>query len=82
MDISMKTTDTLIKDIYKLMQNKTPDSAVDVEAAIDSFGEACKDLMRKEFGNSKNFDSRKLRMSNIGKNAVTYLSQVHVRTLD
>lgn len=63
----MKTTDTLIKDIYKLMQNKTPDSAVDVESAIDSFGEACKKLMRKEFGNSKNFDSRKLRMSNIGK---------------
>ena len=67
MDTLMKTTDTLIKDIYKLMQNKTPDSAVDVEAAIDSFGEACKDLMRKEFGNSKHFDSRKLRMSNIGK---------------
>ena len=63
----MKTTDTLIKDIYKLMQNKTPDGAIDAEAEIERFGEACKDLMRKEFSNGRNFDSRKLRMSNIGK---------------
>ena len=67
MDISMKTTDTLIKDIYKLMQNKLTDSEVDAEAEIDKFGEACKDLMRKEFLNGKRSDSRKLRMSNIGK---------------
>ena len=63
----MKTTDTLIKDIYKLMQNKLTDSEVDAEAEIDKFGEACKDLMRKEFLNGKRSDSRKLRMSNIGK---------------
>jgi hypothetical protein len=67
MDISMKTTDTLIKDIYKLMQNKLSDSKVDAEAEIDKFGEACKDLMRKEFLNGKRSDNRKLRMSNIGK---------------
>lgn len=63
----MKTTDTLVKDIYKLMQNKLTDSEVDAEAEIDKFGEACKDLMRKEFLNGKRSDSRKLRMSNIGK---------------
>jgi len=67
MGILMKTTDTLIKDIYKLMQNKLLDSKVDAEAEIDKFGEACKDLMRKEFLNGKRFDNRKLRMSNIGK---------------
>ena len=63
----MKTTDTLIKDIYKLMQNKLTDNEVDAEAEINKFGEACKDLMRKEFLNGKRSDSRKLRMSNIGK---------------
>ena len=49
------------------MQNKLSDSKVDAEAEIDKFGEACKDLMRKEFLNGKRSDNRKLRMSNIGK---------------
>ena len=63
----MKTTNTLIDDIYKLVQYKRPDSSVDAEKVIDDFGEACKALMRKEFTQRGNFDSRKLRMSNIGK---------------
>ena len=63
----MKTTNTLIDDIYNLVKFKSPDRSVDAEQIIDDFGEACKDLMRKEFTSRGNFDSRKLRMSNIGK---------------
>jgi len=45
----MKTTNTLIDDIYNLVKFKSPDRSVDAEQIIDDFGEACKDLMRKEF---------------------------------
>ena len=62
-----KTVNTLIDDIYDLVKFKSPDRSVDAEQIIDDFGEACKDLMRKEFTSRGNFDSRKLRMSNIGK---------------
>ena len=44
----MKTTNTLVDDIYKLVQYKSPDRSVDAEKIIDDFGEACKALMRKE----------------------------------
>jgi len=40
---------------------------VDAEAEIENFGEAVKDLMRKEFTDRGGFDARKLRMSNIGR---------------
>ena len=63
----MKTTNTLVDDIYKLMKTKNVDKSVDAEAEIDRFGEAVKDLMRKEFTNRGPFDGRKLRLSNIGK---------------
>ena len=63
----MKTTNTLVDDIYNLVQYKSPDRSVDAEQIIDDFGEACKALMRKEFTQRGNFDGRKLRMSNIGK---------------
>jgi hypothetical protein len=63
----MKTTYTLIDDIYNLVKFKSPDRSVDAEQIIDDFGEACKDLMRKEFTQRGSFDARKLRMSNIGK---------------
>ena len=62
-----KTINTVVDDIYKLMKTKNIDKSVDPEAEIDRFGEAVKDLMRKEFINRGPFDGRKLRLSNIGK---------------
>lgn len=63
----MKTVHTLVDDIYKLVKTKRPEQGVDAEAEIENFGEAVKDLMRKEFINRGGFDARKLRMSNIGR---------------
>lgn len=57
---------TLVEDIYALVDSKRPPKEVDVEAEIEKFGEAVKDLMKKEFL-SRSFDSRKLRLSNIGR---------------
>ena len=44
-----KTIDTLVEDVYKLMKDRNSDKSVDVETEIDKFGEAMKDIMRKEF---------------------------------
>jgi len=63
----MKTTKTLVKDIYKMMETKDADPSVDVEAEIEKFGEAVKELMRTEFGREKRQDKRTLRLSNIGR---------------
>ena len=63
----MKTVNTVVEDIYSLMTTKQPDGSVDVEQEIDKFGEAVKELMRKEFTPRTSFDDRKLRLSNIGK---------------
>ena len=63
----MKTIHTLVDDIYSLVKTKRPEKGVDAEAEIENFGEAVKDLMRKEFTNRGGFDARKLRMSNIGR---------------
>ena len=65
--MSNKTIHTLVDDIYKLVKTKRPEKGVDAEAEIENFGEAVKDLMRKEFTNRGSFDARKLRMSNIGR---------------
>ena len=62
-----KTTDTLIDDIYHLVSTGEIEDGVDVEAEIDKFGEAIKDLMRTEFGRDKKEDRRTLRLSNIGR---------------
>jgi len=62
-----KTTDTVVQDIYALMESKDADPSVDVEAEIDKFGESVKALMRTEFGRKKREDNRKLRLSNIGR---------------
>ena len=62
----MKTTHTLVRDIYKLVSTKETAEDVDIDACIDQFGEKVKDLMRQEF-TQKRDDSRKLRMSNIGR---------------
>ena len=65
--MSNKTIHTLVDDIYSLVKTKRPEKGVDAEAEIENFGEAVKDLMRKEFTNRGGFDARKLRMSNIGR---------------
>jgi len=63
----MKTIHTLVDDIYSLVKTKRPEKGVDAEAEIENFGEAVKDLMRKEFTDRGGFDARKLRMSNVGR---------------
>ena len=62
----MKNIHTLIDDIYRLVETKETPEDVDIEACIESFGEGVKTLMRNEF-TKKRDDSRKLRMSNIGR---------------
>jgi len=61
-----KNVFNLVGDIYKVIETKRPDSSVDAEAEIEKFGEAIKALMHKEFI-SRSYDSRKLRLSNIGR---------------
>ena len=63
-----KNMDTLIEDIYTLMINRNTGDGVDVEEEIDKFGEAMKDIMRKEFLPGGRRDGRKLRLSSVGKN--------------
>jgi len=69
----MKTVNTVVEDIYSLMTTKQPDEAVDVEQEINKFGEAVKELMRKEFSPRDSFDDRKLRLSNIGNSLLEIL---------
>ncbi len=64
-----KSKDTLVEDIYSLMFSKKADDSVDVEAEIEKFGEAMKDIMKKEFlPKTRKWDGRKLRLSSVGKN--------------
>ena len=63
-----KTIYSLVDDIYTLMENRNTPEGVDVDAEIDRFGEAMKDLMKKEFKPQPFRDGRKLRLSSIGKN--------------
>ena len=63
----MKTVNTVVDDIYELMTTKAAGESVDVEAEIDKFGEAVKQLMRTEFMPDAPRDGRKLRLSNIGR---------------
>ena len=62
----MKNIHTLISDIYKLVETKEVSEGVDIEHCIEEFGEGVKSLMRQEF-TQKRDNSRKLRMSNIGR---------------
>lgn len=62
----MKTVDTLVSDIYELVSTKDVSESVDIDECIDQFGERMKDLMRQQFKEQRD-DSRKLRMSNIGR---------------
>jgi len=60
------STDTLVEDIYQMIDTKEIPDGVDVEEAIETFGENVKSILRNNITESK-FDRRKLRMSNIGK---------------
>tara|TARA_R110000772_G_scaffold20336_2_gene56392 strand:+ start:771 stop:1646 length:876 start_codon:yes stop_codon:yes gene_type:complete len=62
-----KSIYTLVSDIYTLMENRNTPKTVDVDAEIERFGEAMKNLMKKEFKPQGQRDSRKLRLSAIGK---------------
>ena len=62
-----KSIYTLVDDIYNLMENRNTPEGVDVDAEIEKFGEAMKDLMKKEFKPSGRYDGRNLRLSAIGK---------------
>jgi hypothetical protein len=72
-----KSIYTLVDDIYKLMTTKEADESVDVEAEIDKFGEAVKDLMRTEFARDRKRDTRTLRLSNIGRDDRYLWNLVH-----
>lgn len=63
----MKSIYTVVDDIYALMENRNTPEGVNVEAEIERFGEAMKNLMKKEFLPSRGYDGRNLRLSAIGK---------------
>jgi len=63
-----KTLDTLVGDVYNLMKNRNVAEGVDVHKEIEHFGEAMKDIMKKEFLPNNGYSSRgNLRLSSIGK---------------
>jgi len=60
--------ESLVDDIYALMKDRNTAYGVNPEEEIEKFGEAMKDLMKKEFLPSKRgYDGRKLRLSSVGK---------------
>ena len=59
-------TDTLVDDIYRMIDTKEIPDSVPIEQVINDFGENVKQILRNNITESK-FDKRKLRMSNIGK---------------
>ena len=59
-------TDTLVEDIYRLVDTKVVAEGVDVEKVIEEFGENMKSILINNI-TAHEFDKRKLRMSNIGK---------------
>jgi hypothetical protein len=61
-----KSVYNLVDDIYKLVSTKEVPEGVDLDSAIETFGENVKNLMRKEF-TPEDRDGRTLRMSNIGR---------------
>jgi len=59
-------TDTLIQDIYDLIDTKEIPEGVNVEKVLDQFVENMKEILLNNITEHKK-DNRKLRMSNIGK---------------
>tara|TARA_R100000900_G_scaffold37524_1_gene30883 strand:- start:1132 stop:2016 length:885 start_codon:yes stop_codon:yes gene_type:complete len=60
------STDTLVSDIYRMIDTKEIPEGVPVEQVINDFGENVKEILRNNITEHE-FDKRKLRMSNIGK---------------
>ena len=59
-------TDTLVEDIYQMIDTKEISDGVDVDKIVDDFGENMKKILKNNITEHE-FDRRKLRMSNIGK---------------
>lgn len=62
----MKSIYSLVNDIYEVVSTKKPAEGVDLDAAVEQFGENVKTLMRGLFEEPQG-DKRNLRMSNIGR---------------
>ena len=60
------STDTLIEDIYQMIDTKEISDGVDVDKIVDDFGKNMKKILKNNITEHE-FDRRKLRMSNIGK---------------
>jgi len=60
------STETLVKDIYQMIDTKEISDGVDVDKIIDDFGKNMKKILKQNITEHE-FDRRKLRMSNIGK---------------
>lgn len=59
-------TDTLIDDIYKLLETKKIPEDVNIDYLIHEFGESMKKIMKRQLSEYKS-DNRTLRLSNVGK---------------
>jgi len=59
-------TDTLIKDIYDLLEHKKVSKDVNIDFLIHEFGESMKKIMRRQLSDWKP-DRRTIRLSNVGK---------------
>ena len=59
-------TDTLIKDIYDLLENKKVSKDVNIDFLIHEFGESMKKIMKRQLSDWKP-DRRTIRLSNVGK---------------
>jgi hypothetical protein len=62
----MKTIDTLVDDIYKMLEDKKAADWVDEDTIIEAFGESMKQLLKQQVL-TKREDRRTLRMSNLGR---------------
>jgi len=62
----MKTIETLVEDVYHLMDKKEIGEGVNIEKVVEDFGENVKNILINNI-TAHEFDRRKLRMSNIGK---------------
>lgn len=61
----MKQVDTLVSDIYKLLETKEIPSGIDLDEECEAFGRAMADCLREQLQPEQ--DRRRLRLSGIGK---------------
>ena len=61
----MKTPETLVGDIYRMMEHKQFPEGVDIDAECEAFGSAMADVLREQLKPEE--DRRGLRLSGIGK---------------